>query len=179
VPFWDRLYDFADRALGLELSARDLHFSHMAARSFVVFCFAIVLARAADRRFMGRSACFDFMLAVILGSVLSRGINGQAPFFATLGASALLVLLHHVVGTIAFRSHWFSDLVKGRDVVLVRDGQVDEGALRRNRITYDDLCENLRTNGNVHSLEDVEEARLERNGSVSVVKRKPARASGP
>jgi uncharacterized membrane protein YcaP (DUF421 family) len=142
----------------------------MAWRSVIVFCAAIVLARVADRRFMGRNACFDFMLGVILGSVLSRGINGQASFLPTLGASALLVLLHHLVGTAAFHSHRFSQWVKGREYFLIRDGKIDERAMRRNKITYDDLCENLRLNGNINDIADVVEARLERNGNISIIK---------
>jgi uncharacterized membrane protein YcaP (DUF421 family) len=168
---WAELFD---RILGLHVQAKDLEFGQMAARSLVVFILAIVLARVADRRFMGRSACFDFMLGVILGSVLSRGINGQAAFFPTLGASALLVILHRIVAAIAFHSHRFSKLVKGTERVLVRNGQADENELRRNHITFDDLCENLRLNGNITNVEEVLEARLERNGSVSVVKRKGA-----
>ena len=162
--------EIVDRLLGLSLQAHELHFSHMAWRSFIVFCAAIALARIADRRFMGRSACFDFMLGVILGSVLSRGINGQAAFFPTLGASALLVVLHRIVGTVAFHWHGFSQLVKGQERVLVRNGQVVETEMRRNRITYDDLCENLRLNGNVSDVSQIAEARLERNGTISVVK---------
>jgi uncharacterized membrane protein YcaP (DUF421 family) len=169
VEALNHVWDLLDRLLGLQLQARDLEFSHLACRSLVVFCAAILLARVADRRFMGHNACYDFMLGVILGSVLSRGINGQARFFPTLGASALLVILHRVVGTIAFHSHWFSEWVKGREYVLVRNGKVDEQALRKNKITYDDLCENLRTHGKVANVTDVAEARLERNGQISVV----------
>lgn len=164
--------ELIDRLLGLHVQAKDLEFSHMALRSLVVFCVAIVLARVADRRFMGRSACFDFMLGVILGSVLSRGINGQASFFPTLGASALLVVFHHLVGTIAFRSHRFSEWVKGRERVLVRNGQVDQREMQRNKITLDDLCENLRIHGCITDVADVAEARLERNGTISVVKKR-------
>jgi uncharacterized membrane protein YcaP (DUF421 family) len=166
--------DAFDRLLGLHVQAKDLGFTEMAARSLLVFCFAIFLARVADRRFMGRSACFDFMLGVILGSVLSRGINGQASFFPTLGASALLVIFHRIVGTIAFHSHRFSKWVKGAECVLVRDGTVDHEQMRRNRITFDDLCENLRLNGNASDLGQIAEARLERNGSISVVKKSEA-----
>lgn len=161
-----------DRLLGLHVQSKDLEFTQMAARSLVVFCFAIFLARVADRRFMGRSACFDFMLGVILGSVLSRGVNGQAAFFPTLGASALLVIFHRLVGTLAYHSHWFSMLVKGTGRVLVRGGRVADDEMRRNRITFDDLCENLRLNGTVDEVADVEKATLERNGSISVVLRK-------
>jgi uncharacterized membrane protein YcaP (DUF421 family) len=164
--------DLLDTFLGLHEEAKDLTFLHMAARGFVVFVFAVVLARYADRRFMSRSACFDFMLAVVLGSVLSRGINGQAKFFPTLGTSALLVIFHQLVGMIAYHSHRFSKLVKGQPIFLVRDGRADSRELRRNHITEDDLYENLRLNGNIASLDEVAEARLERNGSVSVIKKR-------
>ena len=167
----DRFMDIADRMLGLHLESKDLGFEEIVCRSLVVFIVAIALARVADRRFMGRNACFDFMLGVILGSVLSRAINGQARFFPTLGASAALVILHRLTGTLAFHSHWFSLCVKGRARVLVADGKICENEMRRNRITFDDLCENLRAHGNITSVEDVARATLERNGTISVVKR--------
>ena len=164
--------EFLDSLLGLKLQASDLGFSHMTWRAVIVFCFAVALARVGDRRFLGHSAGFDIMLAVILGSVLSRGINGQAAFFPTLGGSAVLVLLHHVVAKLALHFGWFSEFVKGSPRVLVRDGKVDPREMARSNITPDDLDENLRLNGNGHDLAEVAEARLERNGIISVVKAK-------
>jgi uncharacterized membrane protein YcaP (DUF421 family) len=43
--------------------------------------------------------------------------------------------------------------------------------MRRADISEDDLEENLRVNANVAKVEDVAEARLERNGLISAVKR--------
>jgi uncharacterized membrane protein YcaP (DUF421 family) len=166
----ETLWLYIDRLLGLGVSAQHLEFSQMAFRALVVFCFGVCLARIADRRVLGHNAGFDIMLLVVLGSVLSRGINGQAAFFPSLGASLVLIVLHHVTASLALRSHWFSNLVKGDSEVLVRDGKVDRDALRRTKFTDDDLDENLRLNGSVRGTEDVAEARLERNGSVSVVK---------
>jgi uncharacterized membrane protein YcaP (DUF421 family) len=171
---FDALHEFADRVLGLSLQAHDLRFSHMAWRSIIVFAFAVALARVGDRRFLGHSAGFDIMVAIILGSVLSRAINGQAAFFPTLGASALLVLLHHVLAKLAFHSHWFSRLVKGTARTLVRDGNLVDRELCRSNMTHDDLDEHLRLNGGVIGTDDVAEARLERNGTISVVKVKGA-----
>lgn len=162
--------DLLDRLLGLTLDADQLEFHHMAWRTLIVFAVAVVLARAGARRFLANNAGFDIMVAIVLGSVLSRGINGQAAFFPSLGASILLVGLHHLLSTLAFHSHWFSQLVKGRPRVLVRDGEVDRAEMRRAKITDDDLDENLRLNGSIADTGDVAEARLERNGSVSVVK---------
>jgi uncharacterized membrane protein YcaP (DUF421 family) len=161
-----------DTLLGLSKEAKDLGFGHMAARAFVVFAFGVMLARVADRRMIGHNAGFDIVLMVVLGSVLSRGINGQASFFPTLGASAVLVLLHHLVAMLALHAGWFSKLLKGAPRTLIRDGRIDRAELKRNKFTDEDLDENLRLNGSVRDASEVAEARLERNGSVSVVKKK-------
>lgn len=163
--------DIISNVLGLGVEAIDLSATQMAARAAVVFVFAVVLARVADRRMLGHNAGFDIMLLVVLGSVLSRAINGQAAFFPTLVASAVLVGLHHVVASVAFRSHGFSQWVKGRPRTLVRQGKVDAGALAKSKLTPDDLGESLRLNGGVDDVAQVAEARLERNGTVSVVKK--------
>ena len=166
-----RLETFFDHLLGLDLDATELAFGQMAWRGFVVFSFAIVLVRMGARRLLAHAAGFDIMVAIVLGSVLSRAINGQAPFFPTLGVSVLLVALHHLLATLAFHSHWISERVKGRARILVRDGKINRDEMSHSKITMDDLDENLRLHGNVREISDVAEARLERNGAVSVVKR--------
>lgn len=165
------LRDFVSNALGLGVDAIELSAPQMATRAVVVFVFAVALTRVADRRMLGHNAGFDIMLLVVLGSVLSRAINGQAAFFPTLVASMVLVGLHHVVATVAFRSHGFSQWLKGRPRTLVRDGRVDDGALAKSKFTREDLDENLRRNAGIDDVAQVAEARLERNGSVSVVKK--------
>ncbi|HVU15912.1 MAG TPA: YetF domain-containing protein [Candidatus Didemnitutus sp.] len=137
----------------------------------IVFAWGIFLLRIGVRRLLSRHAGFDILVVVIIGSVLSRGINGRANFFATLGACGVIVLCHHLLALLACRSDVLSRWLKGIPVVLVRDGQPDPAALRACRITRDDLDESLRLNGNVALSGEVKEARLERNGSISVVKR--------
>jgi uncharacterized membrane protein YcaP (DUF421 family) len=161
---------FLDHWLGLHAPPGELAWAQIAVRTTCVFLFGAVLVRVADRRFLGRNAGFDVLLAVILGSVLSRAINGQAPFFETLGASLMLVLLHRGLAWLACRWSAFSRLVKGDAIVLVRNGKMQPANLRRADISEDDLRENLRLNANVDALDAVAHARLERNGQISVVK---------
>ncbi|MDB6114227.1 MAG: putative rane protein [Lacunisphaera sp.] len=160
-----------DRWLGLHVAAADLTFAQMAGRTLIVFLVGLILVRVADRRFLGRNAGFDVLLGIVLGSVLSRAINGQASFFPTLGVAALLVILHRLVSMLAARSDWFSKLLKGNARVLVRAGRAEAEELRRCNFSRDDLEENLRLHGNLAHTTEVGEARLERNGEVSVVPR--------
>lgn len=159
-----------DSLLGLHAEPANLSWGQMSARAVIVFIWGIIIVRAGDRRLLGRNAGFDMLLVVILGSVLSRGINGQAAFFPTLGVSAVLVCLHHLLAVATLHSDFLSRLVKGRPRTLVKAGAIDPPEMRRARFTRDDLEENLRLNGNVADITQVREARLERDGSVSVVK---------
>jgi len=159
-----------DSLLGLDRAAADLSFENMAARAVITFFGGLMMIRLGARRGLSRSAGFDFLLAVILGSVLSRAINGQAPFWPTLGASALIVFLHWSVSWITARVHWISILFKGRAVLLVGDGKIDQRAMKQSGVSIDDLEENLRLNGNVAQPGQVAEARLERSGQISVVR---------
>jgi len=163
------MHEFLNDWLGLDVSVMALTWTQLCARTVVVFAFGLLLVRLADRRFLGRNAGFDVVLAIVLGSVVSRAINGQAAFFPTLGAGFVLVLLHRLLAIVSCRSHVVSRLLKGSDCLLIRDGQIDRVALRRAEFSEDDLLENLRLRGNVASAEDVAEARLERNGQISVV----------
>jgi uncharacterized membrane protein YcaP (DUF421 family) len=160
-----------DHLLGLHAAANDLTFSQMGCRCLIVFAVGVVLIRVADRRFMARNAAFDVLLGIVLGSVLSRAINGQAAFFPTLGASAVLIVLHRLLGMLASRFRAIALLINDQPVVLVRDGRIDGEVLRRHNIDEDDLEENLRLNGNEAGVANILEARLERNGSISVVKK--------
>jgi uncharacterized membrane protein YcaP (DUF421 family) len=158
--------------LGLGLNSSTLDPLQTAARAVVVFLCSLILVRIADRRFLGRSAGLDIVLAIIFGSVMSRAINGSAPLGSTLSAGLMLAVLHRVLAFIACRSHLLSVILKGRDRLLVRDGQIDHAQLRRADFSADDLLENLRLRGNVGQPQDVAEARLERNGQISVVRRR-------
>jgi uncharacterized membrane protein YcaP (DUF421 family) len=171
---FDSAYRLLERALGLHLDAPDLGYGHMLWRCLFVFGAAVMLWRLANRRFLGSNAGYDIMLGVILGSVLSRGINGSAAFFPTLWAAALLIFFHHLLSTFAYRWGWCSKLVKGRPRVVVKNGKINRDELRRFKITENELEENLRLNANEADPSNVAEARLEQNGRISVVKMKPS-----
>jgi uncharacterized membrane protein YcaP (DUF421 family) len=165
IESWLRL------VLGFGLEGKDVNFLQMALRAVVVYIVTVLIVRLGKKRFMGRATAFDVILGIMLGSIVSRDVTGNAPFFGALAASAVLLLMHWLFSAIALHWHGFGWLVKGRSVVLVRDGAVDKKVLRKVHITGRDLWEDLRTKG-ISDLKQVAEARLERSGKLSVIKAK-------
>lgn len=165
---WKAVYDF----IAPWGKAFDLNMAQVAVRTVIVYIVAIVLVRIGNKRFMGRNSAFDLLLGILLGSVFSRAITGQAPMIPTLASGAVLVGLHWISAALAIRFEAFGPWIKGRSRQLVKDGVVDRRAMRKSHIGAQDLNEALRVAGHTTDLKDVELASLERNGMISVVTRK-------
>jgi uncharacterized membrane protein YcaP (DUF421 family) len=160
-----------DSTLGLSLDARDLDVWQMSLRAMVVLAAATLMVRIGSRRFIGRSTTLDVVLGIIFGSVVSRAISGTAPFLPTLGAAFTLVLFHWLLCAIAFRSHRFGNVLKGRPKLLVKHGEVQWRAMAQGQISEHDLQEALRIHGLSPDVSQIETAHLERNGDISIVTR--------
>lgn len=147
----------------------DLTIWQMSLRALVVYPFLLALVRLGDKRFLGEISAFDFVLAIVIGSVTSRAISGNAAFWPSLAASILLVGLHRAIGLLAFRYDTLAGWVKGRSRVLVRDGQMDLEQMHQAAIGEHDIMGALRRRGDGIDLEEVALVCLERNGQISVV----------
>jgi uncharacterized membrane protein YcaP (DUF421 family) len=154
----------------LGLNAESLNVSQMAVRAVVLYAAALFLVRLGDKRFLGKNTAFDVILGIILGSVISRAINGQAALFPTMAAGLVLVGLHWVLAGIAFRSDGFGTLVKGCPRLLVEDGEIRWDEMRRASLTRGDLEGALRSQAHLEALEQVRRAYLERSGNISVIR---------
>jgi uncharacterized membrane protein YcaP (DUF421 family) len=163
------------QALGIGVTGQDLSATQMGLRAMVVYLAWLAAVRFADKRLLGKYSPFDVVLAVILGAVLGRAINGSTPFFETMGAGAVLVGMHWLFAFLSARSHVFGNLVKGRARVLVWNGEVRRAEMRRSHLSDRDLMEMLRLNGHVADPVGVAAAYLERNGDVSVLPFRQAR----
>jgi uncharacterized membrane protein YcaP (DUF421 family) len=159
--------------LGLGLDVSDVNAFQMALRTFLIYTATLAIVRVGSKRFLSQATAFDAIVAIMLGSIMSRAINGSASFFPTLAAGVILVGLHWLIAAIAFSSDWFGTLVKGNAVLLIKDGDVQEKGLRQTSVSARDLEEALRIESHVTDPERVKLAYLERNGSISVIPRKP------
>lgn len=123
--------------------------------------------RLGAKRALARKTPFDMVLIVIVGSLLSRSINGSGPLFGTIVAAFVLVLLHRLLAFTAYAWHPLGRAMKGAPGVVAENGRYVEKTLRRNHITTHDVEEDLRLDGKTENIADVRIARVERSGDIS------------
>ncbi len=158
--------------LGIGREPSDLEWHQVVLRALIIYACGLLLVRFAHKRFMSRNSAIDMVLAIMLGTVLGRAINGSAPFVATVAGVAALVIAHRAISALTWFSATARKLLEGESRDLVRNGQVRDKELARARIALDDLEESLRQQGRVKHASEVELAVLERNGRISVLPRK-------
>lgn len=165
LTVWDQVQHF----LGVDREPADLNSAEVALRTAIVYLASLALVRAASRRFLSQATAFDVIVGIMLGSSLSRTINGSALFLPTLVAGLVLVGLHWLFAYISFHTSMFGPIVKGDPVLLIKDGVVQEEEMQRANLTTSDLNEALRLRYGDTDPRKIRRAYMERGGNISVM----------
>ena len=138
--------------------------------SIAIYVVVLLLLRMSGNRTLAKTAAFDQVVSVALGSVLATVILSKDTRLAD-GATAFLMLiaLQFVVAFLILRSKAVQKLVISNPQVLVQDGRLREVDMRRVRLVESDVHAALRKAG-VGRVEDAALVVLESDGTFSVVK---------
>lgn len=143
----------------------------MACRAFVVFFLSLAFVRIAGIRIFGKQTAFDTLTALMLGAIMGRACVSDQSFAGHLFAALVIMLLHRLVAWVTFHSRKAGKLLKGKSVLLWKQGSKQEKNLKMSQITDEDILEALRKHAQLSSFENVREIYLERSGDISVVKK--------
>ena len=167
--------DALDFLFGFAADSHTITAVQMTTRAVLVFFAALVLLRLSGKRTFGGNTAFDVVVKIMLGAILSRAVGAASPFGGTLLAGLAFVMLHRLLAWASFRSKLVGRLVKGEAHLLAQQGRPVPDELRQAYLSEQDLLEGLHQNANLASLDQAEAVYLERDGSISVVKKsKPA-----
>ncbi|MEP7214424.1 MAG: YetF domain-containing protein [Acidobacteriota bacterium] len=155
--------------LGIGRDSGDMTAVQIVLRTVVVYSFTLMIVRLGSKRFLSQATAFDTVIGIMLGSVMSRAIDGSTSLFLTMLSGTALVALHWVIAALALRFDWFGTVVKGNPIMLIDDGTVNEQGMQSARLTENDLTQALRMQNNHTDPAIIKTAYLERSGQISVI----------
>lgn len=135
-----------------------------------IYLALVVLVRLIGQRSLSSMSSFDFGCVVALGAVLGRTVLLRDPTLL-IGVVALTTffVIQGMLGLL--RRHRRFDRLINRSPVLLMDGaEPQRDAMRRSHVSEDELRQRLRLAG-IRHRDEVQCVVLERNGSVSVLRR--------
>jgi uncharacterized membrane protein YcaP (DUF421 family) len=142
----------------------------IALRGIVLYAFIVLVMRVIGRRELSSMTPFDLVLVIILGDAVQQGLT-QDDYSVTgaIIAVSTIASLQVLTSYLSFRSKRVRKVLEGLPIVLVDHGKIVERNLNRERMTEDEVAEEMRQQ-QIASLDEVQWAILESNGSISFIK---------
>ena len=148
-------------------------------RAIILYIVVLITMRLMGKREIGQLQPFELAIAILIADLAAVPmadtgipiINGIVPILG-------LLLMHILISIINIKSIRAREIICGRPQILIKKGKIDEQALKKERITINELQERLRGN-NIASLLDVEYAILETSGQMTVIQKPNKRTTIP
>jgi uncharacterized membrane protein YcaP (DUF421 family) len=136
-------------------------------RAAAMFVFLWAVTRAVGRSTLGELSTFELLMYVTMGDLVQQSVT-QQDYSATSGVLTISVfaLLTVALSWLQWRFPRTRAMIRGKPLVIVRNGELLPVPARQQRFTQSDLLATARQQG-IRSLSDVELAVLEADGKVS------------
>ncbi|MGH2380859.1 MAG: DUF421 domain-containing protein [Candidatus Limnocylindria bacterium] len=143
----------------------------IALRATVIFLALYLLVRLMGKRELGQMTPFELIVLVVIGDLIQQGVT-QNDFSLTgaIIAISTIALLALAMSWLSYLWPWAERLLEGEPRVVIRDGELLETNLRRNRLTRAEIESEMRLAG-IGRMEDVAWGILETRGKISFIQR--------
>lgn len=130
----------------------------------------LLMVRLSGHRTLAQLNAFDLIVTVALGSTLASVITAKdVALLQGLLAFAALILMQSLLSWLTTRTARLETVINGEPVLLAHRGNLLEDALKRTRITGEEVKAAARSQG-LAGIGEVEAVVLETNGKISVVR---------
>ena len=117
-------------------------------RTVILYILIIAGVRLMGKRQVGELEPSELVLSLLIADLASVPMQDLGiPLHAGVVPILALLSLTMILSVLTMKSIRFRTLMCGRPSIVVRDGKVDQGEMRRNRLTVDELLEELRGQG--------------------------------
>ena len=143
----------------------------IALRAIFLYAFLIFVMRVIGRRELSSLGAVDLVLLIVVGDTIQQGLtqDDYSVTGAVIAVSAI-ACMQVLSSWLSFRSRRARRVLDGDPMVVIQDGKLIEHVARRERLSEDDIAEEMRMQ-QIASFSDVEWGILERNGQISFVKK--------
>ncbi len=143
-------------------------------RTIILYIVVTLAIRLMGKRQIGDMQPNELVVTLLISEIAAIPLqDSEQPVSVGIAAILVLVFLEIIVSILSMKSFRIRKLLNGKSVVIIKNGAIDQQAMRSVRMTVIDLIEQLRIQ-NVFNIEDVAFAVLEVNGNLSVLLKKVA-----
>ncbi|WP_085523251.1 DUF421 domain-containing protein [Tuberibacillus sp. Marseille-P3662] len=140
-------------------------------RTLLLYILMLVAFRIMGKREIGQLNVVDLVINIMVAELAVTSIEDPSKHLIdSIIPIALLLFVQFLIAYLSMKLPAFRHIIEGQPTAIIKQGQVDEQAMRKQRYNFDDLLTQLREQG-VQQLDDVDYAVLEPTGNLSVIEK--------
>ncbi|KMJ56319.1 membrane protein [Bacillus sp. LL01] len=144
-------------------------------RTIVAFTSLLLSAKLLGKQTISQMTTFDFIATITLGSITANlAFNTSVPMHNVLISFVIFVLIIYVIEYISMKNRRVRKFFAGHPTVIIENGKILEGNMRKMRYTLDYMNQQLREN-NIYDVDEVLVAMIEPNGTLTALKKQEYR----
>ena len=137
-------------------------------RTVILYLVLIAVIRLMGKRQIGQMEPSEFVVTMLVANLAAIPMQeGAIPLYSGLVPILTVLGVELVLSSASLRSIRLRKLLCGKPVILIENGRILQGNLRKTRVTLDELSGHLREK-DVLDFSQVQFAILETNGNLSV-----------
>ena len=141
-------------------------------RAILVYLIVLIVFRLMGKRQLGQMQPFELVLTLIIADLATIPMaESSVPILHGLVPLFTLVTVHFFLALATRSSNFLNKVISGKPVIVVNPKGIDYQAIKNLNISVDDLFEAIRGCG-FFSLDEVQYAIVETNGTVNVLPKK-------
>lgn len=148
-------------------------------RTVILYLVLTISIRLMGKRQIGDMQPNELVVTLLISEIAAIPLQdtGQ-PILNGICSIFILVILEILLSVGTLKNMRLRRMVSGQSVIIIRNGKIDQSAMKKVRMTILDLVELLRSQ-NVFNIDDVAFAILEVNGELSVLLKAQKQALTP
>ncbi len=148
----------------------------LAIRTLILYSIVILSLRIMGKRQLGELQPSELVVAIMISDLASIPMESvEIPLFSGIVPVLTLLIAEVATSQLSLKSKTVRKFLSGEPSMVIYNGHINEGEMRRMRFNLNDLMEELRLN-NCPNIADVEVAVIETSGKLSVIPKTEARA---
>ena len=141
-------------------------------RAILVYLIVLIVFRLMGKRQLGQMQPFELVLTLVIADLATIPMaESSVPILHGLVPLLTLVTVHFFLALATRSSNFLNKVISGKPVIVVNPKGIDYQAIKNLNISVDDLFEAIRGCG-FFSLDEVQYAIVETNGTVNVLPKK-------
>jgi len=141
-------------------------------RTIILYSFLTLSIRIMGKKQIGEMQPNELVITLLISEIAAIPLQDTSkPILDGITAVFMLIILEIIMSVLCLKNLRIRKLMNGNSVVIIKNGVIDQHAMKKVRMTVLDLVEQLRVE-NVFDISTVAFAVLEVNGNLSVLLKK-------